>query len=94
MKRFNNFTLGLVIGLILPALFIWIYLATLYTAEMSVTEIIKQLYPSVLLGKLFLLSIVPNLGIVFLFYKQDTFKIAGGAMLGAVIYLIGAIMMS
>ncbi|MGC3978781.1 MAG: hypothetical protein QM751_11455 [Paludibacteraceae bacterium] len=91
MKRFNNFTLGLVLGLILPALFIWVYLAALYPVKISVTEIIKQLYPSVLLGKLLLLSIIPDLAMVFLFYKKDTFRMAGGIMLGAILYLIGAI---
>lgn len=94
MKRFNNFTLGLVIGLILPALFIWIYLARFYPSDENVWQIVKELYPSTTLGKLLMLSIVPNLLLVFILYKQDTFKIAGGTMLGAIIYLIGSIMMS
>lgn len=94
MKRFNNFFLGLSIGLILPALFIWIYLARFYPSDSNVWQIVKELYPSTTLGKLLMLSIVPDLLVVFIFYKQDTFKIAGGAMFGAVIYLIGAIMMS
>lgn len=94
MKRFNNFFLGLSIGLILPALFIWIYLTRFYPSTENVWQIVKELYPSAILGKLLMLSIVTDLLVVFILYKQDTFKIAGGTMLGAVVYLIGAIMMS
>jgi Ca2+/Na+ antiporter len=37
-----------------------------------------------------LLSVLPDLVVVFLFYKRDTFKIAVGCMVGAVIYIIAA----
>lgn len=94
MKKFNNIFLGLGIGLILPAVFVWIYLANFYPVHSNVIDIIKQLYPSAVLGKLLMLAIVPDLLVVFIFYKQDTFKIAGGTMLSAVIYLIASIMMS
>ena len=72
----------------------WIYLARFYPSDANVWQIVKELYPSATLGKLLMLSIVPNLLLVFILYKQDTFKIAGGTMLGAIIYLIGSIMMS
>ena len=91
MKRFNYFPIGLVIGLILPALFIWAYVARFYPSDESVGQIIKNLYPSVVLGKLLMLSIVPDLAVVFLFYKQDSFRVAGGIMMGAILYLISAI---
>lgn len=94
MKKINNIFIGLGIGLILPAIFSWIYIASFYPVHSNVWDIIKQLYPSQTLGKLLMLSVVPDLLVVFIFYKQDTFKIAGGIMLGAVIYLIGSIMMS
>jgi len=94
MKWYNNFFLGLGLGLTLPAIFIWIYLIIFYPIKIDIIEILKNLYPSSTLGNLLLLAIVPNLLIVFVFYKQDTFRIAGGIMLGAIVYLIGAIMMS
>ncbi|MFV0470445.1 MAG: hypothetical protein ACK5L7_00215 [Paludibacteraceae bacterium] len=91
MKNFNNFFLGLVIGLVLPVVFIWFYLYKFFPSEKETWEIVKQLYPSTVLGKLLLLSIVPDLAVVFVFYKQDTFRVAGGIMISAVLYLIAAV---
>lgn len=91
MKRFNYLPIGLLIGLILPALFIWAYIVRFYPSDDSAWEILKKLYPSVVLGKLLMLSIVPDLAVVFIFYKQDSFRIAGGVMMGAILYLISSI---
>jgi len=93
MKRYNHFLYGFVPGLLLPIAFMWIYLDRFYPNDLPFLEIIKQLYPSILLGKIFLLSVMPNLGFVFVFYKSDSFKIATGLMMGAMPYLIASIMM-
>jgi len=93
MARFNHFLYGLIPGLILPLLFMWVYLNRFYPADLSFFETIKQLYPGILLGKLLLLSVMPNLVLVFIFYKSDNFKIATGVLLGAMPYFIGSIFM-
>ena len=69
MQRFNRFIFGFIPGILLPVLFLWIYLSRFYPADLSFFEIIKQLFPGVMLGKLLLLSIMPNLIGVFIFYK-------------------------
>lgn len=93
MARFNHFLYGLAAGLILPVIFMWVYLLRFYPADLSFFETIKQLYPGILLGKLLLLSVMPNLVLVFIFYKSDSFKIATGVLLGAMPYFIGSIFM-
>lgn len=94
MSRFNRFLYGFIPGLLLPVLFLWIYLKRFYPLEdAAFFEIIKQMFPSVMLGKLFLLSIMPNLIGVFIFYKQDNFKLGIGMMVGALPFLIMAIFM-
>ncbi len=93
MARFNYFLYGLIPGLILPILFMWIYLSRFYPADLSFFETLKLLYPSLLLGKLLLLSVMPNLILVFIFYKSDSFKIASGVLLGGMPYFIGSIFM-
>ena len=92
-KKYNHFLIGLLPGLILPALFIWVYLERFYPIDMVVWDILGQLYPGALLGKLLLLSIMPDLIFVFVFYKSDSFKIASGFMIGAMPYLIGSFAM-
>ena len=93
MERFNHFLYGLVPGLLLPVLFMWIYLNRFYPEDVSFLETIKQLYPGIILGKLLLLSIMPDLLFVFVFYKTDSFKIATGMMVGGMPYLVASIFM-
>lgn len=93
MKRFNHFLYGLVPGLLLPIAFLWIYLNRFYPGELTFLETLKQIYPGVLFGKLLLLSIMPNLVLVFIFYKSDSFKIATGVLLGGMPYFISSIFM-
>ncbi len=93
IEKLNSFWIGLSIGVVIPILFSWIFLKRFYPVDLSFFEIISMIFPSVLLGKLFLLSIIPNLLGVFIFYKQDTFKIGIGIMIGAIPYLLVAVFM-
>jgi len=88
LEKINKFQYGFITGLILPALFIWLYLNRFYPRDIPVTEIIRELYPGILLGKLLLLSAIPNLLLVYVFYKQDSFKFATGLITAAMPYLI------
>jgi len=83
LKRFNHFIYGFLPGIILPFLFIWIYLSRLYPGYDGLLNSLKQLFPGVLFGKLLIISILPDLMFVFLFYKQDT-----GFMVGGILYLM------
>jgi len=93
MERFNHFLYGFVFGLLLPVLFMWVYLNRFYPGNLSFPETLKQLYPGIILGKLLLLSVMPDLLFVFIFYKTDSFKIARGMLLGGMPYLIASIFM-
>ena len=93
IERYNHFFYGFIPGLILPVLFMWVYLNRLYPADLSFFETLKQLYPGMMLGKLLLLSIMPNLLFVFLFYKTEGFKLAAGILIGGMPYFIASIFM-
>jgi len=93
MERFNRFIYGFIPGLILPVLFMWVYLNRFYPGDLSFLETLKQLYPGLILGKLLLLSIMPNLVLMFVFYKSDSFKLASGILMGGMPYLIASIFM-
>lgn len=93
MSRFNHFLYGFVPGLFLPIAFMWAYLYRFYPDDLSFWETLKQLYPGIILGKLLLLSVIPNLLLIFIFYKTDSFKIAAGMMIGGMPYLISSFFM-
>jgi len=93
IERFNHFFIGFIPGLALPPLFLWLYFNQYSPFETSFIESIKALYPSILLGKLLLLSAFPNLALLFVFYKTDTFKLATGILSGGMPYLISSFFM-
>ena len=51
------------------------------------------IFPGVLMGKVLLLSVIPNLLLVYLFYTLDSFKLAVGMITGAMSYLIPSFFM-
>ena len=93
MERFNKFFYGFFPGLIIPVLFMWVYLNKFYPHDLSFIETIKELYPGILFGKLLLLSVMPNLALVFVFYKSDSFKLATGLLVAGMPYFILSILM-
>ena len=93
MARFNKFLYGLIPGLILPVFFMWVYLYRFYPNHISFIQSIKEIWPGIIMGKLLILSIMPNLILVFVFYKSDSFRIATGMMIGAIPYLIASFFM-
>ncbi|MDR2823830.1 MAG: hypothetical protein LBB41_01360 [Prevotellaceae bacterium] len=93
MKKIDKFWLGFVVGVLLPAAFIVVYLITFYTNFIGLRNTLMTIFPSALFGKLLLLSIFPNLLLCFVFYKTDTFRIAIGFMTGGIPYLIASFFM-
>lgn len=94
MERFKYFLYGFIPGLIIPVLFSWIYINRFLSSEANFWDVIHFLNKMGLLSKTLLLSAMPNLIIVYLFYKLDKFDIAKGLILGAMPYFISSIFLS
>ncbi len=92
--RYDNFLIGIILGLIVPLLFMWAYLTRFYPNDVSFHQALMQMYPSVLLAKLLMLAAVPDFVITFIFYKSDKFKIASGFLIGGMPYLIVSFFMT
>lgn len=93
LERYNHFLIGFIPGLLLPPLFLYLYFNQYSTLQMDFMNGIIALYPSVLLGKLLMLSAFPNLALLFVFYKTDSFKLATGVLSGGMPYLISSFFM-
>jgi len=93
IDKFNNFWYGFVPGLFIPPIFIWLYLNQFSPFQVGFFDAIKLLYPSVLLGKILLLSAFPNLALMFVFYKSDSFKLASGILSAGMPFLISSFFM-
>lgn len=93
LTKYNNFWLGFVPGLFLPPLFIWAYMSRYSPFDSGFVDTMIALFPSILLGKILLLSAFPNLALMFVFYKTDSFKLAAGILSAGMPYLISSFFM-
>lgn len=93
LQKSNRFWIGLIPGLLFPPTFIWLYLNQFSPIQTGVIDTILAIYPSMLLGKILLLSAFPNMALLFVFYKTDSFKLAIGILTGGMPYFIAGIFM-
>ncbi len=91
MGRFDKYWIGITLGLIIPAVFgltyidvmnLWYPLRTL------------QFHAGGVLSKLLLVSVFPNLALIFVFYTTDTWKLSKGLLIGSLPYILAAIAVS
>ena len=88
MDCFDRYWIGILIGLILPAVF-----ALAYIDRMNLWYPLQtlQLTAGGVLGRLMMLSVFPDLGLLFVFYTTDTWRLAKGVLIGAFPYILTAI---
>lgn len=91
MDRFDRYWIGIILGLILPAAFALAYI-----------EVMNLWYPlrtfgfqaSSVLNKLLLVSVFPDLALIFVFYTTDTWRLAKGILVGAMPYILATLIVS
>ncbi len=91
MQRFDKYWLGILLGLLLPALVCY-----LYVERMNLWYVFQNInmWHTSVTTKLLTVSIFPNMALLFLFYTTDTFRLAKGVMIGALPYVLAAIWFS
>lgn len=91
MYRFDKYWIGILIGLICPALFCYAYIETYHL--WAVLRAFNFGEGSIL-SKMMLVSVFPDMAMLFLFYETDTWKLAKGVLIGSFPYMLAAIMFS
>lgn len=79
---------GVGCGLLLPVLFVALYLYRIQLDGAAVLRTVQSLWGSPLFGKLLLLGLMPDLALVFVLYKCDQFRFGAGVVLGMLPFLI------
>jgi len=87
MQRFDRYWIGIVLGVLMPALFILVYLS--HYQLWFLLDLGKASFPTY--SKMCLLSVFPDLAFVFVFYTLDTWNISKGILIGAFPYMIASI---
>ena len=88
MDRFDRYWIGILIGLILPAAFVIAYVDVMNLWYPLRT---LQLAAGGVLSKLLMMSVFPDLALLFIFYTTDTWRLAKGVLIGAFPYILAAI---
>ena len=91
MDRFDRYWIGILIGLVLPALFGLTYI-----------EVMNLWYPlhtfqfeaGGVLSKLLFVSVFPDLALIFVFYTTDTWRLSKGVLVGAMPYILASLIVS
>ena len=88
MDRFDRYWIGILIGLILPAAF-----GLTYIEVMNLWYPLKTLQFDVggVLNKLLIVSVFPDLALVFVFYTTDTWRLSRGVLAGAMPYILASL---
>lgn len=91
MDRFDRYWIGFLIGLILPAAF-----AVTYISVMNLWYTLEALHfhAGGVLSKLLMVSVFPDLALIFVFYTTDTWRLSKGVLAGALPYILAALIVS
>ncbi|MCR5050146.1 MAG: hypothetical protein K6A36_03590 [Paludibacteraceae bacterium] len=91
MDRFDRYWIGILIGLILPAAF-----GLTYIEANDLWYPLRMLYFNAggILNKLLLVSVFPDLALIFVFYTTDTWKLSKGVLIGALPYILASILVT
>lgn len=92
--RLNHFLYGLLLGLIVPVVFIWLYLERFFPLDLQLPDMVRQLYAYGMLEKVLLLAAMPDMALLFVFYKLDMFRFATGVLIGGIPFLVASIYLS
>jgi hypothetical protein len=95
-KRINphdKFLYGIIPGFIVPSVCLYFNLRKFLFNDFFISQSFNRIIHSGLLPNNLLLSIIPNLFVVFVLYKLEAFKIASGVILGAMPFLITSVFM-
>jgi len=89
MDRFDRYWIGIVLGLILPAVvcFVYIDLMNLWYPLQTL-----QFHAGGILSKLLMVCVFPDLALIFVFYTTDTWRLAKGVLVGAMPYILASIL--
>ena len=91
MDRFDRYWIGILIGIILPAAF-----GLTYIDVMNLWYPLQTLQFQVggIMNKLLMVSVFPDLALIFVFYTTDTWRLSKGVLVGAMPYILASLIVS
>lgn len=91
MRRYDKYWIGICLGLLFPAVFLYIYISQMHLQHPLETLIYNS---GVLLGTVLPFTILPDMALLFVFYQLDYWKIAKGTVIGMIPYILISIIIT
>lgn len=88
MSRFDKYWLGILIGLLVPALFMYSYASRfgLLQGLHALSFAANPIYV-----KMCIVAMFPDMALLFLFYEMDVWRLSKGVLIGSFPYILLAI---
>lgn len=84
--NWNNFWLGIILGLVLPILALFVYWMWSFKYMNFAPQFFRFLLTGRVLSAVLSLCLIPNLGVFFLFLNRERWKTCRGIILTMLIY--------
>jgi hypothetical protein len=84
--KLNNFILGIIAGLLLPFISLFIYWLWSYKYMSFIPQFFKFLLMGRVLSAVLSLCLIPSLGMFFLFINREYYKTTRGIILSTLLY--------
>lgn len=90
MKKFDKILWGLLFGLLLPALSLFIFYKLKYD-NMALVEFLRSFHKMGILTHVISLSVIPNLVLFFLYMSKNYLKGGRGVLLATFLFAFGVL---
>lgn len=90
-QKWDSFWLGVVIGLLLPALFCLAYSHTIGLQHLWQEGMYETLKP--VIGRMLLLGTFANMALMFLLYELNVWRLAKGVLVAIIPYMAAGIIL-
>lgn len=90
-QKWDSFWLGVVIGLLLPALFCLAYAHTIGLQHLWQEGMYEALKP--VIGRMLLLGTFANMALMFLLYELNVWRLAKGVLVAIIPYMAAGIIL-
>jgi len=91
MNKWDNFWLGVLLGLLLPALFCVAYAYTIHLPQLMEQDMLDMLKP--VIGRMLLLGTFTDMAGMFLLYEFNLWRVAKGMVVAIVPYMAAGIIL-
>lgn len=88
MRILDKVWIGIIVGLLLPLFFLWLFVDTTYHGDVDIKNLLAIFSGTNMMIKLMFIAILPNMFLVFLLNSFEFWKMCKGVFVALFVYII------